>query len=88
MKLNEDFMKNFRWITPVMVSITAILVTVLIFVITSLITAIRTVESNLTTELRGVRTEVKETRQFAVEYTNTMIGLIVKTGGKEAIKSK
>lgn len=72
MKLSEDFMKNFRWLTPLMVSITGILVSVLIAVV-----------SNLVTEIRAVRLEVAETRKFAVQYTDKMIELILKTDEKK-----
>ncbi len=61
-------MKNFRWITPVVVSITAILVSILIAVV-----------NNLTAEIRAVRIEVSESRKFAVQYTDKMIELILKT---------
>ena len=72
MKIDEDFMKNFRWITPLVVSITAILVTVLIAVV-----------SNLTSEIRAVRTEVAESRKFAVQYTDKMIELILTTSDRK-----
>lgn len=75
MKLDEDFMKNFRWITPLVVSLTAILVTILIAVV-----------NNLTTEIRAVRVEVAESRKFAVQYTDKMIELILKTSENEKRK--
>lgn len=70
--ISDDFMKNFRWITPLMVSITGILVTILIAVV-----------SNLVTEIRAVRLEVAETRKFAVQYTDKMIELILKTNAEK-----
>lgn len=72
MKLDDDFMKNFRWITPLLVSITGIAVTVLIAVV-----------NNLVSEIRAVRIEVAETRKFAVQYTDKMIELILKTNEKD-----
>lgn len=67
--VSEDFMKNFRWITPLVLSVVALLTSILIAVV-----------SNLTTEIRAVRVEVTETRKFAVQYTDKMIELILKTG--------
>ncbi len=73
MKLvNEEFMKNFRWITPLMMTVVAIMVTILIAVV-----------GNLTTEIRAVRLEVAESRKFAVQYTDKMIELILKTNDKK-----
>lgn len=71
MKLDDEFMKNFRWLTPLMVSVTGILVTILIAVV-----------GNLTTEIRAVRVEVKETREFAIQYTDKMIQLLLETSKK------
>lgn len=65
-------MKNFRWITPLFVSILMVMTTILIAVV-----------SNLTTEIRAVRVEVTETRKFAVQYTDKMIELILKTSEKK-----
>lgn len=72
MKVDDDFMKNFRWITPLVVSVTAILVTVLIAVV-----------NNLTAEIRAVRIEVAESRKFAVQYTDKMIELVIKTSERK-----
>lgn len=72
MKVDDDFMKNFRWITPLVVSVTAILVTVLIAVV-----------NNLTTEIRAVRIEVAESRKFAVQYTDKMIDLVIKASERK-----
>ncbi len=70
---NSNFMIQFRWITPVVVSLTGIAVTILIFVV-----------GNLITEIRAVRVEVTETRKFAVEYTNKMVEMVmVATGEKK-----
>lgn len=69
---DEDFMKNFRWITPVMVSITGIAVMILV-----------AVTNNLMTEIRALRVEVSESRKFAVQYTDKMIELILKTDVKK-----
>ena len=65
--MDDNFMKNFRWITPLLVSATGIAVTVLIFVV-----------GNLITEIRSVRLEVAESRKFAVQYTDKMIELIMR----------
>lgn len=72
MKIDEKFMQNFRWLTPLAVSIVGILVTILIFVV-----------GNLANEIRAVRLEVTETRRFAVQYTDKMIELIIKTSEKK-----
>jgi len=71
-RVDDEFMKNFRWITPIMVSLTGLAVTILIFVV-----------GNLITEIRAVRLEVTETRKFAVQYTDRMIELILKTSEKK-----
>lgn len=71
-KFDEEFLKQFRWITPLAVSATGIAVMILIAVV-----------NNLTNEIRAVRVEVTETRKFAVQYTNTMIDLIIKTSEKK-----
>jgi len=70
--VNDDFMKSFRWITPVMVSITGIAVMILV-----------AVTNNLMTEIRALRVEVSESRKFAVQYTDKMIELILKTDPKK-----
>lgn len=72
MKIDEDFMKNFRWITPLMVSLMGIAVTILIFI-----------ASNLLTELRALRVEIAETRKFAVDYTDKMVGMVLKMEEKK-----
>lgn len=61
-----------RIITPVLVSITAIMVMILIAVV-----------NNLATEIRSVRIEVAESRKFAVQYTDKMIELVIKTGERK-----
>lgn len=68
----SDFVKNLRWVTPLGVSIVGILVTILIFIV-----------SSLRTEIREVREEVVESRKFAVQYTDKMIELILKTAEKK-----
>jgi hypothetical protein len=70
--MDEDFMRSFRWITPLVVSITAILVSILIAVV-----------NNLTSEIRAVRIEVAESRKFAVQYTDKMIELVIKTSERK-----
>ena len=72
MKIDESFMQNFRWITPIALGMLTLMTTILIQVV-----------SNLTTEIRAVRMEVTETRRFAVQYTDKMIELILKTNEKK-----
>lgn len=65
-------MKNFRWITPLVLGALTLMTTILISVV-----------NNLTSEIRAVRVEVTETRKFAVQYTDKMIELILKTSEKK-----
>ena len=55
-----------------MVSITGIAVMILV-----------AVTNNLMTEIRALRVEVSESRKFAVQYTDKMIELILKTDPKK-----
>jgi len=67
-KIDENVLREFRWITPIVLGILTLMTTILIAVV-----------SNLTTEIRAVRVEVAETRKFAVSYTDRMIELIIET---------
>lgn len=72
LKIDDNFMMNFRWVTPLVLGILTLMTTILVAVV-----------NNLTTEIRAVRVEVTETRKFAVQYTDRMIELILKTGEKK-----
>ncbi len=74
MAINEETMKNFRWITPIAVSIVGILVTILIFMVSNLATK---------SDLAAVRLEVLESRKFSVQYTDKMVELILKSNEKK-----
>lgn len=69
-------MRNFRWITPLMVSLVSIVVTILIFVVSQLITEIRILRSDLKSEIRNVQSEIYEGRKFSVQYTDKMIEMM------------
>jgi ABC-type lipoprotein release transport system permease subunit len=72
----DELSKMFRWITPIALGILSLAVTVLIAVI-----------SSMNTEIRAVRDEVvrsnEQSRQFATQYTDKMIELILKTSEKK-----
>lgn len=52
--------------------ITPLLVTILIFFV-----------GQLATEIRNLRSEITETRQFAIQYTDKMVDLLLKTAEKK-----
>ena len=68
----DKWMVNLRWITPLAISIVGILVTILIFMV-----------GNQATENRAIRIEITETRNFAVQYTDRMIELLLKTNDRK-----
>lgn len=72
----ESFMRNFRWITPLVVSITSIVVTILIFVVSQLIMEIRILRNDLKTEIRNVHDEIYDGRNFSIQYTDKMIEML------------
>lgn len=62
-------MVNLRWITPLLLSI-------LIAVIGYMTTEIRALRDDM-------RQDAKDTRDFSVKYTDTMIEMVLKTGGEK-----
>lgn len=64
-------MMNFRWITPLALGVLTLVTTILIAVV-----------NNLTTEIRAVRLEVAESRKFAMQYTDKVVELLLKTNEK------
>jgi len=71
---NFSWTTNFKWTLGIAVSVVGILVSVLIFMVSNLATK---------DDVKAVREEIVESRKYAVQYTDKMVELLLKTNEKK-----
>lgn len=73
--ISEEFMRNFRWITPLMLTVCSLALSILLWVGTQVVGILKDVKVEMSTMRGDLNAQLRAGRDDSIAYTDKMVGI-------------